>query len=274
MIRRLRFSPPLLTSLHDEHGYTLIELLVAMIVGIIVVMAGFALLQFTTEDVTHVTDRVHVDQLGRTALERIMLELHSTCVAENVIPIIAGSNENDIKFVSESGTGSAFTTVDKHEIIYTAATATTEGTLVEKTYQSTGQVTGSEGTEYTWSTTPAATTALLKGIKQTKYGAEAATPIFQYFRYYETGDAIPTGDTTIPYGELNPAPMTEEKLKATAGAKNVDKVTVSFTLAPEGKEGFGFNQDRAIVLEDSAIFRLTPSTEASTSHNLPCSEKI
>lgn len=262
-----RHSP---SDVRNESGYTLIELLVAMVIGIIIVMAGFALLQFTTEDVTHVTDRVHVDQVGRTTLEKIILELHSSCVAESVQPILAGSNESIIKFISEGGSGSSFTTVHEHEIVYTPASGSTEGTLVEKTYISTG----GSAPSYTWATTPSATVTLLKGIKQTKYGAEAATPIFQYYRYYNTTDLVPEGDAEIPYGQLNPSPISKALMEKEAESKNVDKVTVSFTLAPEGKEGFGFNQDRPVVLDDSAIFRLTPASEATTSYNPPCSEKI
>jgi prepilin-type N-terminal cleavage/methylation domain-containing protein len=248
----------------NESGYTLIELLVAMVVGLVVVMAGFALLQFTTEDVSHITDRVHADQVGRTALERVMLELHSACVAESVIPVLENSSNSVLDIVSESGTSSAYTIVHKHEFIYTPESGATEGTLVEKQYASTG---GSPE-KYTWATTPSATITLLKGIKQTKY-AGVETPIFQYYRYYKTGDTMPSGAT---FGELNEAAMSTPI--TSAEAENVAKVTMSFTLAPEGKESATFNGDRPVTLEDSVVFRLSPSSEESTDHNLPCSEKI
>jgi len=252
------------SDLLDQRGYTLIELLVAMVIGIVVVMASFALLQFTTEDVSHITDRVHVDQVGRTALERVMLELHSACVAEAVIPVIENSSNNVLYVVSESGTQSAYATVHKHEFLYTPASGTTEGTLVEKEYASTG------GTpqNYTWATTPSATVTLLKGIKQSKY-AGVETPIFQYYRYYKTGDTMPEHAT---FGELNETTMSTP-ITSTEVA-NVAKVTMSFTLAPEGKESATFNGDRPVTFEDSVTFRLSPSSEESSDHNLPCSEKI
>ena len=186
--------------LRDEHGFTLIELLVSMIMMVVLTLAAFSFLQFTTEDVSHITARVGVDQTGRTALERIMLELHSACVTTSVIPIQEKSTENEVKFTSQSGKESAFATVYEHVIIYTAASGGKEGTLVEKTYPSTGAV--KEGI-YPFSTTASSTTKLLTGIKQTEYGG-VKTPVFQYYRYYKEGDTIPVGDTTLPLANSIP----------------------------------------------------------------------
>jgi prepilin-type N-terminal cleavage/methylation domain-containing protein len=250
--------------LRDEHGFTLIELMVSMIMMTVLTLATFSFLQFTTEDVSHITARVGVDQTGRTALERIMLELHSACVTTPVIPIQANSNENVIKFVSASGKESAFATgeVYMHEITYNNA----EGTLKEAVYKNTGP---EEKGVYPFSTTASSTTKLLTGVRQTQYGSETATPIFQYYRYYKEGDTIPTGDATLPYGELNPTPVT---VPITAKeAAFITKVTMSFTEAPEGKEGVAFNHDRPVALTDSAVLRLAPASE--TYDNLPCTEK-
>jgi type II secretory pathway pseudopilin PulG len=251
--------------MRDEHGFTLMELLVSMVMMMVLILATFSFLQFTTEDASHITERVHVDQAGRTALERIMLELHSACVTTPVVPIQEKSTEKVIKFTSQSGKESAFATVDEREIIYTAASGSKEGTLEEKIYPSTGAE--KEGI-YPFSTTASSTTKLLTGVEQTEYSG-AKTPVFQYYRYYKTGDTIPVGDSTLPYGELNPTPITGTLSKEEA--EKTTKVTVSFTLAPEGKEGVAFNHDRPVALTDSAVLRLAPSSE--TYDNLPCSEK-
>jgi prepilin-type N-terminal cleavage/methylation domain-containing protein len=256
----------LLGARHQEDGFTLLELLVSMVMMVVLTLAAFSFLQFTTEDVSHITERVHVDQAGRTALERIMLELHSACVTTPVVPIQENSTAKVIKFTSQSGKESAFATVNEREIIYTAASGNKEGTLEEKIYPSTGSE--KEGI-YPFSTTASSTTKLLTGVEQTQYGSEPATPIFQYYRYYKTGDTIPVGDSTLPYGELNPTPITGTLSKEEA--EKITKVTVSFTLAPEGKEGVAFNHDRPVALTDSAVLRLAPASE--TYDNLPCSEK-
>jgi prepilin-type N-terminal cleavage/methylation domain-containing protein len=261
-------TPPSALEPASEDGFTLIELLMAILIGTVVTMAAFAFLIFATEDAAHITSRVGVDQAGRIAMQKLVSELHSSCVAPNVVPILAGSSATVLKFVSETGESSAFSTVEEHEVIYTAPSGPTEGTLVEKSYKSTGGV----APNYTWSNTPT-TSKLLKGIKQTELSG-AKTAIFSYYGYYEEGDAIPTGDKTLPFGEIDPEAVTPGKEGLTAKqSENITKVTVNFTLDPEGRESVSFNKDRPVVLEDSAVFRLAPSSEATTNPNQPCAEQ-
>jgi prepilin-type N-terminal cleavage/methylation domain-containing protein len=257
-------------SLRHEHGFTLIELLVSMLVATVITGAAFSFLIFTTEDVSHITARVGVDQSGRLALGRVMSYLHSACLAPNIAPIQLGSNENTAIFFTDSGEQSAFSTVEKHEVIFTKGTSTTEGTLVEKAYISTGSKQVGGSTVYEFSGTPSSTYKLLNGIQQTKYGSEAATPVFRYYRYYHEGDPPPQGQSVTPYGEIDPEYI---KTLTSTEVPNVTKVTMSFTLAPEGKEAVSFNHDRPVALEDSTIFRLAPSSEAASNPNSPCSEK-
>jgi len=256
--------PHLRRSLLANDGFTLIELLVAMLVGTVVTGAAFSFLIFTTEDVSHITARVGVDQNARIALGRIVSELHSACVAPSVSPILEKSTKSTLVFVSQAGESAALSTVEKHEIIFTAPSGSSEGTLIEKSYPSTG----GSAPNYTWSTT-AKTTKLLTGVKETVYGSEAK-PVFRYYRYYQAGDTLPAGDLTLPYGEINNSFTPAEPLTS-AEALYIAKVTVAFTLAPEGKEAISFNKDRPVPLEDSVVFRLAPASEAAG--NLPCSEK-
>ena len=246
--------------LRTERGYTMIELLIAMSLGTLIVTAAFSFLQFSTSDVTRIAERARLNQTGRVALERIMLRLHSACVTPSVAPIQPNSSATTLKFISETGTASAFKTVHLHEIIYSSA----NNTLVEKTYINTG-----EGPKYPFSSTAASTTTLLTGIKEST-NEGVTLPIFRYYRYYREGDKPPAGSTTVPYGELNQTAL-EPPLTKESETVNVAKVTMSFTLAPTGKESATFNHDRPIPLEDSVVFRLAPSSELPTTTNLPCS---
>jgi prepilin-type N-terminal cleavage/methylation domain-containing protein len=250
----------------DEHGFTLIEMLVSMLVATVITGAAFSFLIFTTEDVAHVTARVGVDQSGRVALQQMISELSSGCIAPNAQPIVSGSSASTLIFESEGGEQAAFPTVEKHEIIFTKGTSTTEGTLIEKAYVSTGTKEVAGKTTHEYSSTPTTKKLLLKGISQTKYGSEEATPIFRYYRYYHEGDSPPAGDATVPYGEVDSTPVANPSTEAA----NITKVTIAFTLAPEGKEVISFNHDRPVALEDSALFRLEPSSETPTVKNLPC----
>jgi prepilin-type N-terminal cleavage/methylation domain-containing protein len=254
--------------LRDERGFTLIELLVSMIIGLVVCLAAFSILQFTTEDVSLTSERAHVTQTGRTGLEKIMLELHSTCVdgEGNYHPIKAGSNGSELKFISEtspvnseSEPTSSLSTVHLRKIVFKSET------LIEKSWLSKGNAPKYEFNE---SETPTEIT-LLKGVKETEVGG-IKLPIFQYYRYYESGDAIPTGHSSIPYGELYPTavsvPLTEKE------AERAAKVRVAFTLDTEGKESIFAKGYRPVNLEDSAIFSLEPSSENASDPNFPCNE--
>jgi hypothetical protein len=243
-------------KLAGQAGYTLMELLIAMVLAMVVIMMAFSLLEFTTSDVSNITDRAHVDQVGRVALENIMLQLHSSCVAATVIPIQSESTTTKLRFVSEAGTEPALKKVHLHEIIYTPATETTEGTLAEKIYASTN-ATPPFKFESTYSNIK-----LLTGISQT-----GSTPVFQYYRYYEKGDKTPV------YGQINETPMSGASTSgglSEAEAEKVTKVTVGFTVSPEGKTGIAFSKDRASALEDSVVFRVAPSSQEEGAFNAPC----
>ena len=246
----------------------MIELLIAISMGIVISLAAFSFLGFATSDVSRIDERVHIDQTARVTLENIMLQLHSACVTPSVVPILLKSNETKIMFISEAGTGSALTSVRKHEITYEAAKGNVKGKLVENTYLSIPPPTGGEAPEYTFSEKASTTKRLLTGIVQTESGGKPV-PIFRYYRYYQAGDALPTGHTTIPYGELYPTALSKGELEKEVNVEKVVKVTMSFTLAPEGAEIATFNRDRPVPLEDSVVFRLAPAAESSS--NLPCS---
>ncbi len=259
---------PYIQRLFDEHGFSLIELLVSMLIGLLVTGAAFSILEFTTSDVKLTTERAHLDQAGRVALENIMLELHSACVKVETRPIKLGSNENELLFLSERSPLNAvykeptasLAEVRERKIIFNKAT----GTLTEKSW-----VAPYPSYEAAEPTTPT-TVLLLKGVKRTTQEGKEV-PVFRYYRYYKSSDPIPTGDTTTPYGELYPTPMTTTELANKEELKAVTKVAVSFTLAPEGNEGVFAKGYRPIAFEDSAILRLAPASEAE--RNFTCTEK-
>ena len=259
-----RSSQPL--SMRAEHGFTLIELLVSMLVATVITGAAMSFLIFTTEDVSHITARVGVDQEGRVEMQRLISELNSACDAPNAAPILTGTSASALIFESAAGEGAELPAIEKHEVIFTKATGTTEGTLVENDYVSTKPTEVEGRLRVAFSSTPTAKRRLLTGIEPTQYGSEKATPIFRYYRYYYEGASPPQGQSTPPYGEIDPNPLENPS----AEAANIAKVTIAFTLAPRGKEVVSFNHDRPVALEDSALFRLAPSSETPTVKNAPC----
>ena len=254
------------TLVLDEHGYTLIELLIGMVLTLIVTLGAFSLLEFTSSDVSRITGRVHVQQAGRVALENIMLKLHSACVAPQVNPIQENSNATSIAFISEHGSQSAFNTVTLHELVYTPKSGKVESTLVEKTWVSEARK-GSEEYQFKTSTTPSTTTLLLTGIKGPLIGGKET--IFQYYRYWEAGE------TGAVLGEINPNELGVPLTKA--HAEEVTKVNVKFILGPESgeaSEGTAFNHDQAVAFEDSAVLRLSPASSTAGIPNEPCATTV
>jgi prepilin-type N-terminal cleavage/methylation domain-containing protein len=276
-------------SLRAEHGFTLIEMLVTLIIGLVVSLAAFSILQFTTDDVSRITARAHVDQTGRVALEKIILQLHSACVAVTINPILTKSTGNTVRFVSETSPLnkaqepiSSLSTVHLHEITYNEST----GNLTEKSRLSTGTTPEFIFNEHE---TPEPTAhLLLTGVRQTEVLNETTKkveklPIFRYYRYYNSNDSqIKLGEAEL--GEIDPGTnnegmnsaelekeSVEGKTKIT-GAEKVAKVTMSFTLTPEGHESIIAKGYQPIALEDSAILRLTPSSEEASNTNLPCAQ--
>jgi prepilin-type N-terminal cleavage/methylation domain-containing protein len=266
-------------GLRGEHGFSLIELLVAMIMGLVISLAAFSILEFTTSDVSRITARAHVTQTGRVALEKLMLQLHSACVSVNVNPIQAKSSGTTLKFVSETSPlnsnnepSSSFSTVKEHEIIYTPASGKIAGTLIEKSRTSIGLNNATGEYEFNPSETPAET-KLLSGVRQTER-EEKKVPVFQYYRYYTSKDS------EAKLGQIDPEAMStvamakeevKEKRKYTE-AEKVAKVTVGLTLAPEGYEGIIAKGGQPVALEDSAVLRFTPSSEEASGNNYPCAE--
>jgi Tfp pilus assembly protein PilW len=261
-------------ALRREEGMTLIELIVAMSLGIIVTGIAFSLLNFTTADVTRISERVHVDQTGRVALEKLMLALHSSCVAAKAEPIRSGSTEKVLRFVSETSEvnkygepSASLPTIRLHEVVYTPASGKAEGTLTEKSWPSTGVPPKYEFNEKATPTTR----TLITGIKQSENEKKELIKIFRYYRYYKSTDSKPT------LGELNPAEYVLNTKASTTEQKEeaaqIAKVTVTMTAVPEGKENkenTSLGNGRPVALEDSAILRLSPSSEEAG--NLPCAE--
>lgn len=228
--------------IRGERGFTLIETLVAILTGVIVTGATFSILDISLSQSARIADRVSADQRGRIAMEKILLELHSSCVSIGANPIQTGGESTTIKFLSQTGSEPSFATMTKHELYLK------EGTLKDASYQSTG---GTEATKWTFPGAPTSTTTLLTGVSQS---AEGVTPVFEYFKY-EIAGAKKGQLSTTPL----PTPLSAADAKATA------KVTISFTTTPESGNK---KADRLVDLSDSVVLRLTPSVEIGG--NEPC----
>ncbi len=170
----------------DQRGFTLIEMLVAILTGLIVLFATFAILNVSLSQSSRIADRVSADQRSRIAMEKIVQELHSSCVSINENPILAGSEPNKIIFVSETGSQTAFTTVTKHEISLSG------GTLKDTYTTSKVSLTGSK---WVFPEVATGTKTLLTGVSLVRL--HARIPVLQILpehrsqRHRTSGHSLP-----------------------------------------------------------------------------------
>ncbi len=231
------------SRLADERGVTLIEMLVGMIVGIVVLGGIVTMMTTTSRSSGRITERVVVNQQARPMMQRIMDELHSTCVAPGIAPVRGGSSANEISFIHR--TGSQVNPVpDLRRINFS------NGALTERVYPATGGASPS----WTFSSSPTSTFTMLTGVESAKLGSLAqAVPVFRY-RAYEDG-VIDTDPLPVP-------------LSATDAARTV-VVDVAFAVRPSQSQTSD-EGGAPVVLSSSALLRFSPSNEDTSKAGLPC----
>jgi prepilin-type N-terminal cleavage/methylation domain-containing protein len=167
MVRRTRPR----TSLRCERGFTLVELLVAMALGIVVVSAVITTLNVTMAEATRTFTMIDATQRARPTLAKLQSELASACLTSGITPIEAGSTANSLIFLSAFGNAAQPTPIE-HDITFSSSS----GNLTDAVYA----VTGGSAPDWTFSSTPYATTTLLTAVSQS-----GTTPVFQYFAYQQ-----------------------------------------------------------------------------------------
>lgn len=270
----------LTSALHSERGYTLVEMLVAITMGIVVFGALTMIIVVSQHQETQITDRVQADQIGRTALERIQDELHSSCVGGSEIPIqkpdstlvgLEATNEHNLWFVSTYGlSNSAEAELKKgrlHDINWTSTGTSnsklTVGRLTDYWFSN------EEGTLHTPPANPwlfpatlSTATAGKQVLATNVVTPVESTPLFQYFKYDTT-----SGDST--YGELVPLTSAELASMSETIRRSIAQVKIAFEQAPETHSASQKADTRlghATIVSGSAVLRFTPSetTEEGT----------
>jgi prepilin-type N-terminal cleavage/methylation domain-containing protein len=196
-------------DVRGEAGFTLTELLVAIIIGVVIVLAAFGLLDNTISVGTKVTKRVDATQRGRVAMDMIMRDLHSQVCLPGGTPqaSLRGASDTSVDFYADLGDGSAAKPPQRRTIIFDPA----QRTLVEQVYTPTGAA-GS----YAFSGTPSATRTLLKDVVQ-----DGTTPIFRYYPVDATPD-----DATAP------AALNATSGLAAADLDDVARIVIDFKALP------------------------------------------
>jgi Tfp pilus assembly protein PilW len=257
-------------SPRGQGGFTLVELLVAMTIGIIVMFALSAIMIATLHQSQRTFTAVDATRQARTALATIENELHSACVNGDA-PIQTPSDSSNLDFLSYTG-GAANPTPTWHVL------SLSSGTLTDSVYPAVYTAT-STGHTWTMGTTRTSRTTLLTNVAQ----QPGSTPVFKYYAYAQAytsggnafwyvpdGNNIEPGTTaTIPDSSLG-TPL------SASNAATVVEVVVNLFVGPSGENLANSTLSSSFdPITDAISLRLTtppdyvPSGSGSASY-LPC----
>jgi prepilin-type N-terminal cleavage/methylation domain-containing protein len=228
----------------DDSGYTLIELLVAMIAGLVVLSAAFLMLELSLNLFTQANDRFDSTTIGDNSLNVIVQDLQSSCIYPATSPIQSSStlpsNGTSLVFWTAPG-GGASVTPTLNDI------ALSSGALTDTTYP---RASGTSPSTWTFSSTGTAKTIA------TNVSAVSGTPVFQYFAYNSSTGGVSTTDL-ISSGNLT-----------ASQAATVLAVTITYSVAPFTTSTKSTQATRQTVEARQVMFRYSPL--GATTTNLAC----
>ncbi len=255
-------SPTGISRLRDERGFTLIELLVAMAGATIVVAAALAIYVVALHQTTRISDREQADQFGRTAMNQIVEELHSSCLQKEFVPVQEKSTPSELFFQdaasNEAQISSSKAKAEAYEdrIVWTKAKGS-EGTLVDERYP---VESGTLPKTFKFAPTPSSKVRLATNISQTNL----ETP---FFKYYEYAKKATGGSETTGVGALEPIKLNGGETLGAKAAK-VAGVEINFTIVDREENGFQTQQKAPFSNEVVLAFGL-PASEAQIEEK-PC----
>jgi hypothetical protein len=249
---------PIRSIVCDDSGFTLIEVLVAMISATVLAGAVFAMLSFSTNETAALDDKVSSDQLGRIAMTRIVDELHSGCIAPAFTPVLEKSTPTQLRFENAYSEEPEIKTAERHIIIWNKA----KKTLVEENFAATGG---------TWPTflfsnyekaEPTTKVTIANNVNENP----GAQPIFRYLTYSkETNESATTGVSTLEPLKLS---STEESLGMSSTlAPTVAAVEINFNVAPS--DGIT-TLNRSFDLNNLVTFAFSVPNAETPIHDAPC----
>ena len=244
---------PISSVVFDEHGFTLIELVVALAAGMVVLLALFSILDISLRHTTALQDRVQANQTGRIAMTKIVDELHSACISPSFTPVQKESTPTELRFISAPGSIAVLEKAYEHRIVFTESGK--NGTLKDKIYQSNG----GSWPKFSFPGSPTSEVLLASNISQT-----TGIPIFSYYKYAsasESTESLPLN--TIE--EKSSLVAEKGKLSETAAAETA-AVNVSFHTETVDKNTL----NRGVDLSAQVTFSFSVPNSETPIHDAPC----
>jgi prepilin-type N-terminal cleavage/methylation domain-containing protein len=203
----------------DQHGFTLVELLVAMALGIVVLLAAFTVLDTAGRQQVKVASRAEAVQRGRQAMETMTQQLRSMVCLSSSIPsrAVVDGTPDQVTFYADLGDGSR--PPQMRRLTFDPASRR----IVEQSFDGTSAIPPAFPG---FPNTPSRTRVLIDGAARL-----SGRPVFAYHVY------------SAP-GIVNPAALATPL--ATADAARVVDLKVSFLAVPTSGPadvGTGFSSD-------------------------------
>jgi prepilin-type N-terminal cleavage/methylation domain-containing protein len=252
--------------IRDARGYTLIELLVAMVAGIAVTGALFSILEVSLRQTSRLTDKVQTDQLGRTTVTNIVDELHSSCLSYGFAPIQGKSSESELRFITGYSKEPVIASATEHRIKWESSTET----LTDYSYP-----TGGSWPAFTASTASSPTSKhVASNIRQTVLANGEKVPIFQYYEYATAA----TSNSETPLGAISTKGLlkssTEELKSEKEGGSpksaSAASVQITFTQAPSDGYSTSTGLDRNVNFNDQVTLSFSVPNDETPIHDAPC----
>lgn len=165
------------TRLAQDSGFTLIELMVSVMIGIVVLLGITNLIDATGRANTRLTDKTETVQRTRIAMDRIVRILRTQACPDTLTPPIKTGTANSIEFYSDTGSTPTFAprlVRLSYDSTFRDASNKVVGAIKQELLSSTGTVTG--------------TRVLIDNV------APAGGSLFTYYSF---------ADLNLPYTALN-----------------------------------------------------------------------
>jgi Tfp pilus assembly protein PilW len=181
-----------MTAPRDESGFTIVELLVAMMVGLIVVFGALGLLETTTKLSARSTDRIEATSKARTAMDLISRQVRSqVCISPDPAvdkPALVAATADAMTFHASLAPESPTLTIQRRTLQFVPGAGSTPGQILE-TVQ-----TGVGTRPNVTFPNPGTTRVIADRVVR-----DGAKPIFRYFKLVDVaGTPTPTAMTTAP----------------------------------------------------------------------------
>lgn len=221
----------MLSHARREDGFSLIELLAALMIGMIIVLAAFDIMDSGLAVSGQVSARTDASQRGRQAVDQMTRLVRSSVCVNGQAPVLSAT-ASQVTFTSDLSTGS--TVPKKVQLSYSGGTRSI--------------------TQTTWDGSGVEPTVTWPGASQTQtlltdVDPEASKPVFDYWAIHDN-----SGGTQL---DPIPAPV------ASTDLDRIARIDISFVAHASGQ--VESSPSNASTIEDSVFTRSVDSSLPSPS---------